>query len=148
MNDKKQGKSQKRKGDTSEKEPVKISILHKRKSQGRANGQRRGINLDIQVRDTATYNTMLTDPKAADMLISGYVCVGTVLFFFNNQLNVDKSLRTFWNDAEFQSLLSETVKTGDTEDTLRLLDMVNEADNVHPITRISILHIELTLLKR
>ncbi len=92
-----------------------------------------GINLEILVYDAATYNTLITDPAACDMLISGYACVGTVLFFFNNQLNENKSLRTFWKNEEFQTLLAETVKTGDAEDTMKLLDMVNDADVVRPI---------------
>lgn len=36
-------------------------------------------------------------------------------------------------DDEFQALLAETIKTGDADDTAKLVEMVNEADNVHPM---------------
>lgn len=38
-----------------------------------------------------------------------------------------------WHDEEFQAILTEASKTGDAEQEAQLLQMMNEADVVHPL---------------
>lgn len=92
-----------------------------------------GINVQLDVYDTATYNTLISDASAWDCLISGYSNIGSFLFSPYNQFNDQTNNRAKWHDPEFQELLSEAAKTGDPDQEKQILDMMNQADVFHPI---------------
>ena len=92
-----------------------------------------GISVQIDVYDSATYNTLISDRTAWDCMISGYSNIGSFLFTLYNQFNDNTTNRVGWHDEEFQALLAEASKTGDAEQEAQLLQMMNEADVVHPL---------------
>ena len=67
------------------------------------------------------------------MQINQFSALGSVLFYFNNQVNREKNVRGFWEDDAFQELLAPTIRDGNAENIMKLVDMFEEASPVCPL---------------
>lgn len=92
-----------------------------------------GITVEINTYDAGSFNSLWGDNESWDMQINQFSALGSVLFYFNNQVNREKNVRGFWEDDAFQELLAPTIKDGNTENIMKLVDMFEEASPVCPL---------------
>ncbi len=95
--------------------------------------QQIGITVKISTFDAGSYNSLLTQTDTWDFQINEYVTKGSVLFFFGNQVNRNKNIRGFWDDDEFQTVLTEALKDGSEEKVAQLIDLFTENMPVYPL---------------
>ena len=92
-----------------------------------------GITVEINTYDAGSFNSLWGDNQSWDMQINQFSALGSVLFYFNNQVNQDKNVRGFWENNEFQELLTPTIKDGNEENVMKLVEMFEEAAPVCPL---------------
>lgn len=92
-----------------------------------------GITVDINTYDAGSFNSLWGDNQSWDMQINQFSALGSVLFYFNNQVNREKNVRGFWEDDVFQEILTPTIKDGNEENIMKLVDMFEEASPVCPL---------------
>ena len=92
-----------------------------------------GITVDINTYDAGSFNSLWGDNQSWDMQINQFSALGSVLFYFNNQVNRAKNVRGFWEDDAFQELLAPTIRDGNEENVKTLIGMFEEASPVCPL---------------
>ncbi len=92
-----------------------------------------GITVDINTYDAGSFNSLWGDNQSWDMQINQFSALGSVLFYFNNQVNRAKNVRGFWEDDAFQELLIPTIRDGNEENVKTLVGMFEEASPVCPL---------------
>ncbi|MDE7048808.1 MAG: ABC transporter substrate-binding protein [Lachnospiraceae bacterium] len=92
-----------------------------------------GITVEINTYDAGSFNSLWGDNESWDMQINQFSALGSVLFYFNNQVNREKNVRGFWEDDAFQELLAPTIRDGNAENIMKLVDMFEEASPVCPL---------------
>ena len=92
-----------------------------------------GITVEINTYDSGSFNSLWGDNKSWDMQINQFSALGSVLFYFNNQVNRDKNVRGFWEDDSFQELLAPTIRDGNEENVTKLVEMFEDAAPVCPL---------------
>lgn len=92
-----------------------------------------GIDCEIKTVDASTFMTVVFDPDAYDLCVNGFAAKGSVLFYFNNQLNNKKNIRGFWDDAEFQEILARALVDANKEDVATLIEMFDEKVPTYPV---------------
>lgn len=92
-----------------------------------------GITVKIDTYDSGSFNSLWSDNESWDMQINQFSALGSVLFYFYNQVNEEKNVRGFWVDEDFQTLLTPTLVDGNEEGIMELVDIFEEACPVVPL---------------
>lgn len=95
--------------------------------------QQIGIAVEISIYDAGSYNSLLTQKDTWDLQINEYTTKGSILFFFGNQVNRNKNIRGFWDDDQFQTILTEALKDGDEEKVAQLVELFTENMPIYPL---------------
>lgn len=96
-----------------------------------------GVECEIVTVDASTLMTVMFEPDQWDICVNGYAAKGSILFYFNNQLNAQKNIRGFWNDEKFQTILQNALIDGNEEDTAELIELFDEQVPVYPLYNLS-----------